>query len=146
LGRYKEFFWHYATSLDLAWTPPIRATAVGHVLFSLDGEKILSDVKIAAKLRRRVVRSKRNAWWRDVMLAYFAHLSEEDGTIRIPAGGATEIVLRGSPMYFMSPFKLEFDSDYLVGSDDPIDEAEADEDTDEDQLFESDGDDHGDEP
>jgi hypothetical protein len=64
LGRHKEFFWHYATSIDLAWTRPIRVTASGHVLFSQDGEKILGDVAVAAKLRRKALRSKRNAWWR----------------------------------------------------------------------------------
>lgn len=84
VGRYKEFFWHYATSVDLAWTPPVRATASGHVLFSQDGEKILTDATIAAKLRRKSARSKRNAWWRDVMLSYFAFLSSGGGSIEIP--------------------------------------------------------------
>jgi hypothetical protein len=124
LGRYKEFYWHYATSIDLAWTPPARLTASGHVIFSIDGEKILSDASVATKLRRQALRSKRNAWWRDVMLAYFSQLAGENTTFMVPMSGETGIEIRSYPVSFNSPLRLEFDSDFEEFSDDPIDETE----------------------
>jgi hypothetical protein len=128
LGRYKEFFWHYATSVDVNWTRPFRITASGHVLFSSDGEKILSNAKIAARLRRKAVRSKRNAWWRDVMLAYFSFLALGEDTLRIPMGGDTEILIPSSPIGFISPRKLEFDTVPSEFNDDPISDDLSDED------------------
>lgn len=142
LGRHKEFYWHYAFSIDLAWTPPIRVTASGHVLFSLDGERIISDDNIATKLRRKAARSKRNAWWRDVMLSCFAKLSEGKACLPLPTGGSANILVRGAPIHFTSPLKLEFDSDFVEPSDDPLSLDDEDE-LDEDDLIEGEDADDG---
>jgi predicted LPLAT superfamily acyltransferase len=56
------------------------------VVFSTDGEKLIGNAKIAAKLRRQAVKSKRNAWWRDVMLAYVAFISAGKDAIGLPMG------------------------------------------------------------
>jgi hypothetical protein len=133
VGKHKEFFWHYATSVDMSWTPPIRITVSGHVIFSIDGEKLIDNAKIAAKLRRQAVRSKRNAWWRDVLLAYISHLAEGRDTIKLPMGGEAEISILSSPVEFISPFKLEFDA-ASSGTDGPIDDDLLDE----DDFFEDD--------
>jgi TIR domain len=142
LGRHKEFYWHYAVSIDLAWTPPLRITASGHVLFSLDGEKIISDAKIAARLRRKAARSKRNAWWRDVMLSYFAMLSDGEECLLLPTGGSANILVRSTPIHFTSPVKLEFDSDFIGSSEDPMGPDDEDE-LDEDDLTEGEDADDG---
>jgi hypothetical protein len=134
VGRHKEFFWHYGISVDMAWTPPIRMTALGHVLFSVDGENILQDVKIAANLRRKANRSKRNAWWRDVMLGYFAFLASWERSIRIPMGGDAAITISASPIDFICPRRLEFDAGPAESEDDPIDPSMPDE----DEVFEAD--------
>ena len=127
VGRHKDFFWHYAASLDVAWTPPIRITISGHVVFSTDGEKLIGNARIAAKLRRQAVKSKRNAWWRDVMLAYVAFISAGKDAIGPPMGGDREISVFSTPIEFSSPLKLEFDAD-PSGSDAPIDDDLLDDD------------------
>jgi hypothetical protein len=139
-GRHKEFYWHYAASIDVTLTAPKRITASGHVLFSANGEKILDDAKIAAKLRRQAVRSKRNAWWRDVLLAYFSYLSAGQPTLSLPMGGSETIEVARAPIHFESPKRLEFDDDHSNLEDGPIDELESDEDQyfDDDLLPESD--------
>ena len=91
------------------------------------------------------MRSKRNAWWRDVMLAYFAFLSDGRQTFSLPTGSGPGILVRSSPVFFTSPYRLEFDSDFVDLSDDPIDENDEDDELDEDELVEGDETKNGDE-
>jgi hypothetical protein len=134
LGRHKDFFWHYAVSVDVLWSPT-RIVGSGHVVFSLDGENILSQSKLAACLRRQAVKSKRNAWWRDVMLAYFAKLAGEASEIALPVGSEASVCIERWPISLQSPLRLDFDSDVDESPDGPIPDA-AEEVSDDDDLAE----------
>ncbi|MHB1565858.1 MAG: hypothetical protein ACYCXG_03930 [Acidiferrobacter sp.] len=74
-------YWHYAPEILLVMGKPLTFSVAPHVIFTEDGKTPLSDIARAHRLRRRFWRSWWQDRWRDMMLAYLAHLAGRKDTL-----------------------------------------------------------------
>jgi len=103
----RKVYWHYAVAVQpfIGRVPHLVLKA--HVPFSEDGKKPLSSVKRMHSLRRSFCRSWWNDRWRELLLAYAAQVSDEDGTIRLPGGSEKSIQVCSRPQVFVSPVSVQ---------------------------------------
>jgi TIR domain len=100
LGRKR--YWHYGVNAKPVLYPQPHLVLKGHVLFSSDGLKVWDNKEKIAKARRKQCRSWWNDEWRDRILAVMAHISNEQGEIRIPVASDVSLHVASWPEVFES--------------------------------------------
>ena len=96
-------YWHYAPELLPVMGKPLTFSVASHVIFTEDGKTPLSDTARAHRLRRRFCKSWWQDRWRDMMLAYLAHLAGRKDTLEIPLSESFDLVLSAHPALFVCP-------------------------------------------
>jgi hypothetical protein len=96
-------YWHYAPELLPVVGKPLTFSVAPHVIFTEDGKTPLSDTARAHRLRRRFCKSWWQDRWRDMMLAYLAHLAGGKDTLEIPLSESFSLVLDAHPALFDCP-------------------------------------------
>lgn len=106
-SKKRKVYWHYAAAVQpfIGRAPHLVLNA--HVPFSEDGKYPLSSVKRMHSLRRSFCRSWWNDRWRDLLLAYMAQISDEDGHIRLSVGQEQSIQVCPRPRVFESPVSVQ---------------------------------------
>ena len=126
-----KVYWHYAPELLPMLGKPLTFSVAPHVIFTEDGKTPLSDAARAHRLRRRFCKSWWQDRWRDMMLAYLAHLAGDKDTFEFPLSESFSLVLSAHPALFVCPVTAaapiaEFQDDE---ADDPaVDQHDADDD------------------
>lgn len=117
-----KVYWHYAPELLPVLGKELIFSVAPHVIFTEDGKTPLSDVGRAHRLRRSFCKSWWQDRWRDLMLAYLAHLTDGKNRFEIPLSESLSLVLSTEPSLFICP----------VTASAPVDASEDDEDDDPD--------------
>ena len=93
LGTFEDIgFWHYAISYQSLLSPVVGFSLKSHLVFTTDGQTIISDNKIAHTYRRKKGKRFFNEAWRDLQLAYIQRLKNDDGNIEIQVSTNGEIL------------------------------------------------------
>jgi hypothetical protein len=124
-----KIYWHYAPELLPEMGKSLTFSVTPHVIFTDDGKTPLSDAARAHRLRRRFCKSWWQDRWRDMMLAYLAHLAEENDALEVPLSESTILVLSAHPALYTCPVTAVAPSAEPADdeADDPyIDEGETD--------------------
>lgn len=98
-----NIYWHYAPELLPVIGKPMTFSVAPHVIFTEDGETPLSDAARAHRLRRRFCKSWWQDRWRDMMLAYLAHLAGGKDTLVVPLSESLNLILSAHPALFVCP-------------------------------------------
>ncbi len=118
-------YWHYAPELLPVMGKPLTFSVAPHVIFTEDGKTPLSDTARAHRLRRRFCKSWWQDRWRDMMLAYLAHLAGRKDTLEIPLSESFDLVLSAHPALFVCPVTAA--APIAVPQDDEADDPAIDE-------------------
>lgn len=123
-SKKRKVYWHYAAAVQpfIGRAPHLVLNA--HVPFSEDGKYPLSSVKRMHSLRRSFCRSWWNDRWRELLLAYMAQISDEDGHIRLPVGQEQSIQVCPRPLVFESPVSVQGIGTVTVAEDETDEELD----------------------
>ncbi len=113
----RRVHWHFAMELWPSMGRELHLVLKPHVVFSEDGRTPLSSAAKMHRLRRSFCRSWWNARWRDLMLAYTTHVTDESGGITVPVGVGTAIIINPRPIYFNAPVSLSVKHFAPIGED-----------------------------
>jgi hypothetical protein len=94
--------WHLGFQGKAVFGPPLRIVMRPAVLFSQDGQTLLSSAPKMHRLRRGFCRSWWNPTWRDLLLAYVAWISGGQASFPLNAGIEAEIPIGAQPLAFRS--------------------------------------------
>jgi hypothetical protein len=120
----RSVYWHFAAELKPLPNHPDKLVVKPHVVFSEDGTTPLESAARMHALRRGFCKSWWNDRWRDLIVAFLTHLSDENGEISFGTGGSA-IVLTGSMDRYECPVSPD-ERDAPVDDSNPA--AEEDED------------------
>jgi hypothetical protein len=123
-------YWHFAVEARLAQGYPLRLTMRPHVVFTVDGKTPIDSQARMHVLRRGFCRSWWNDRWRDLTVAFLAHLAAGEGQISLVTGGAVPLVAAGELMrgsIAVSPVEAFDGVEGAADQTEPLDE-ELDED------------------
>ena len=121
-------YWHYGVSVSPHLTPERHVKIVSRVIFSEDGETPFGNADYMFKLRRSKTKSWRNPRWRDLMLAFLSHLSEDNEKLVIEVGDKSPITIGLPPFMFEAAFTVtEGDSSgHEIADTEPLDAEDPD--------------------
>lgn len=118
--------------------PVPHLPVAGHVIFTSDGQSVISDeTRRLRRIRRSFCKSWRNDKWRDLLLAFGHWLSSGASAIEIPLGEAAALRLRLPPITWDAAFGIETASDHEFVS---VEEEDEEEPNDKEGIFEDDDD------
>ncbi len=123
-SKKRKVYWHYAAAAQpfIGRAPHLVLNA--HVPFSEDGKYPLSSVKRMHSLRRSFCRSWWNDRWRELLLAYMAQISDEDGHIQLTVGQEQSIQVCPRPLVFESPVSVQGIGTVTVAEDETDEELD----------------------
>lgn len=98
-----KVYWHYAPELLPVLGKSLTFWIAPHVVFTEDGKTPLSDAARAHRLRRRFCKNWWQDRWRDMMLAYLAHLADGMDSLEVPLSESFNLVLSAHPALFVCP-------------------------------------------
>jgi hypothetical protein len=132
----RHLYWHYGVSCWARNTPVPHVRVAGHVIFTSDGQSVISEGAARLhRMRRSFCKSWRNDKWRDLLLAFWHWLSAGSTAIEVPLGEAVALQLCLPPMMWDALFGIESPSDQeSVGV-----EGEDEEQQEGDEIIENDG-------
>lgn len=140
-SRKNKIYWHYAPELLPVLGKSLTFSVVPHVIFTEDGKTPLSDTARAHRLRRRFCKNWWQDRWRDMMLAYLAHLADGTGTLEVPLSESFNLVLSAHPALFVCPVTAAAPTVESTADDaDDPDISELEVDIEDDELPEADTD------
>lgn len=128
-----KVYWHYTPELLPVIDKSITFSITPHIIFTEDGKTPLSDAARAHRLRRRFCKSWWQDRWRDMMLAYLAHLAGGKDTLVVPLSESSSLILSVHPGLYVCPVTALAPATELQDdeADDPaIDEQESEADDD----------------
>ncbi|TAM43576.1 MAG: toll/interleukin-1 receptor domain-containing protein [Gammaproteobacteria bacterium] len=138
----RSVYWHYAPELFPVLGRSLRFSFTPHVIFSEDGREPLTDAARAHRIRRSFCKSWWQDRWRDLMLAYLAHVAGDKETIELPLSESLNLGVKSRPVMFTSPVTAALPTNEqaspdtaVTGSDDQ-DDAVDDDDPDEELSVE----------
>jgi hypothetical protein len=82
-GKYYQNCWNYAISSKAILSPIIGFSLVSHLVFTIDGIKIINDDKFQSSHRRSKAKRFFNSEWRDLLLAFIQNIKDEDNEIKL---------------------------------------------------------------
>jgi hypothetical protein len=133
----RRFYWHYGVSCWARTAPVPHVRVAGHVIFTSDGQSVISDEsRRLHRLRRSFCKSWRNDKWRDLLLTFCHWLASGASAIEISLGEAAVLQLRLPPITWDAAFGIETASDQEFVDVEGKDEEELED----DESFEDDGD------
>jgi hypothetical protein len=105
-GSYLDVgYWHYAISTRPILTPILGFSIKSHVIFTCDGQQIISDEKKQHSYRRNKCRLYFNDTWRNLQLAFIQNLKNSMGSIHIKIKPDGSILKMDNwPVIFLSKF------------------------------------------
>jgi hypothetical protein len=121
----RHFYWHYGVSC-WACTAPLRHVRVaGRVVFTSDGNSLLSDAKRLHRLRRSFCKSWRNDKWRDLLLTFWFWLADGATFVDLPMGEDVAMRLTLPPLTFEAPFGIDAPDDAAALPDEGTEETDS---------------------
>lgn len=83
-GSYLDIgYWHYAISTRSILTPILGFSIKSHVIFTHDGQQVISDEKKQHSYRRNKCKRYYNDVWRNLLLAFMQKLKDPEDNIHI---------------------------------------------------------------
>lgn len=95
--------WHFAVEMQPGFYPSVTFMLVPHLLFSNDGQRIMTDSRTAHRLRRRYGKNWWNAQWRDRTLSLMSWLAKGNSSVEVSLGPDIVVELNSLPITFCSP-------------------------------------------
>lgn len=127
-----NIYWHFGLSFSAHLSPIPHVKLISRVIFTEDGMKPFGKTDYMFRLRRSKTKSWRNPRWRDMMLAFLAHLSKGGDCLTIHFGRDSLMTVSLPPIMFEAPVTVNEDdiseediieSEEFSLEDDPDDEA-----------------------
>jgi hypothetical protein len=128
----RQVFWHAAFDARPVLVGASRIVLRQHVIFTEDGTTPIGSAARMHALRRSFCKNWWNDRWRDLLLAFFAWLSE-DGCVHLPAG-PSQFVMLDSPLRLTSSVAPEVEAVFAEDEGEPLDLLDGPED-DMDETF-----------
>lgn len=121
-------YWHFSVQFKPTFDPVLAFTAIPHVLFSYDGENILSNRRFIHRLRRNKCRDWWNAEWRDRIMGIVQWLAAGKGYICFDLGSQSHVKVDAKPLLFDSDISyIEPESKIVILEDEEETEGLIDE-------------------
>lgn len=121
----QKYKWHFGISAKpwISGNPNVRF--IPRVIFSLDGQTPIEDVKHMHRLRRSITRSWRNERWRDLLLAFLFWLAGGNRKLILTTGSNCGITLDFPPILMTSPISIHAENGELleegdIDTEDPV--------------------------
>lgn len=137
-SRKRAFHWHYGVSCWARTAPMPHIRVAGRVIFTSDGSELLGNARRMHRARRSFCKSWHNDKWRDLLLAFWARLSDGGDSIEIPMGDSVGLQLRLPPLIFNAPFSISTTDAENESEDDDIDDDDDEPNSDEERDGDSD--------
>lgn len=121
-----QVYWHCAVEAFSSIGNSSHLTLVLHVIFTEDGQTPLDSPARAHRLRRSFCKSWWQWQWRELMLAFLAHVAGTDDVIGMPVSQDRQIRIGARPLKFVAPVSTplahspEEDLDEPLPSDDEL--------------------------
>lgn len=99
----KEYHWHYGISTSCQIQPFMIFIVHSHIIFTSDGERIISDAQKQHSLRRKVGKDWWNNDWRDRLVNLIRHFANDNGNLVIKLSNRKELICSSTFIEMESP-------------------------------------------